>query len=33
VDSAKLRAIARPLDPQEDFHQLARYLEVRVQNQ
>lgn len=31
IDMTKLRAIARPLDPQEDFHQLARYLEVRVQ--
>ncbi len=31
VDMAKLRAHPRPISPKEDFHQLARYLEVRVE--
>ena len=31
IDPEKLRAHARAIDPQEDFHQLARYLEVRVE--
>lgn len=30
IDYNRLRAHARPIDPKEDFHQLARYLEVRV---
>lgn len=30
IDYQKLRAYQRPIDPEEDFHQLARYLEVRV---
>ncbi len=30
INMEKLRAHARPIDPNEDFHQLARYLEVRV---
>jgi 6-phosphofructokinase 1 len=30
IDYQKLRAYARPIDPEEDFHHLARYLEVRV---
>lgn len=31
IDPEKLRAHARAIDPKEDFHQLARYLEVRVE--
>ena len=30
IDLEKLRAHARPIDTKEAFHQLARYLEVRV---
>ncbi len=30
VDYQRLRAYSRPIDPDEDFHKLARYLEVRV---
>ena len=30
IDFAKLRAYPRPIIPGEDFHQLARYMEVRV---
>lgn len=30
INMEKLRAYPRPIDPKEDFHQLARYLEVRV---
>ena len=30
IDEEKLRAQPRAIDPEEDFHQLARYLEVRV---
>ena len=31
IDYQRLRAYPRPLDPDEDFHKLARYLEVRVE--
>ena len=31
IDLAKLRAYPRPIIPGEDFHQLARYMEVRVE--
>jgi 6-phosphofructokinase 1 len=30
IDSEKLRARARPIRPEQDFHHLARYLEVRL---
>lgn len=30
IDRETLRAVARPIQPGEDFHQLARYLEARV---
>lgn len=30
IDLERLRAHARPIDPEEDFHQLARYLEAKV---
>lgn len=30
IKEETLRAHARPIDPQEDFHQLARYLESRI---
>ncbi len=30
IDYDRLRAFPRPINPEEDFHQLARYLEVRV---
>jgi 6-phosphofructokinase len=30
IDLAKLRAYPRPIIPGEDFHQLARYMEVRI---
>jgi 6-phosphofructokinase len=30
IDPKTLRAKARPINPEEDFHQLARYLEVKV---
>lgn len=30
INYQRLRAHARPIDPEEDFHQLARYLESRV---
>jgi 6-phosphofructokinase 1 len=30
IDYQRLRAFQRPIDPGEGFHQLARYLEVRV---
>jgi 6-phosphofructokinase 1 len=32
IDCQRLRAYQRPIDPEEDFHQLARYLEVRVED-
>lgn len=31
IDYQRLRAYSRPIDPDEDFHKLARYLEVRVE--
>jgi 6-phosphofructokinase 1 len=31
IDYQRLRAHQRPIDPAEDFHQLARYLEARVE--
>jgi len=30
IDYSRLRAYPRPIDPDEDFHRLARYLETRV---
>ncbi len=32
IDYQRLRAYPRPLGPNEDFHKLARYLEVRVED-
>lgn len=31
INYQRLRAHARPIDPEEDFHQLARYMEARVE--
>ena len=31
INMKTLRAYARPIDPKEDFHQLPRYLEARVE--
>jgi 6-phosphofructokinase 1 len=33
INMSTLRAYARPIDPEEDFHQLARYLEARAEEQ
>ncbi len=30
INYEKLRATQRPIRPDEDFHHLARYLEVRI---